>query len=104
MAASCPTDVVARSRSSRCHACRDRANHSLTESGRADTEREVEPTAEVLERDHMRQFDELLVVELPPQSVKELVRDLDRRPAHADGIVENQFLAVGKELARPIRR
>ncbi len=76
--------------------CGHRAHHALAEARRADAERQVEATAHVLQRDHVRQLHELRVVEVLPQLGEERVGHLHRRAAHADRVVEDELLEVGE--------
>src|SRR5712692_2172044 len=74
--------------------CGHRAHHAFAEARRADAERQVEATAQVLQRDHVRELHELSVVEVLPQLGEERVRHLHRRAAHADRVVEHELLKV----------
>src|ERR1035441_4479774 len=82
----------------------NRAHHPLAKAGGADTERQVEPAAQVLQGDHARQLHQLIVVEVLAQCAEQLVGDLNRSAAHPHRIVEDQLVEVAEELAVAIAR
>jgi hypothetical protein len=80
---------------------RDHANHAVAVAGRPYAERAVEAAAHVLQRDHVRQLDDLGVAEVRAERGEQLVRNVGRRAAHADGVVQDHLLLLGECPAGP---
>jgi hypothetical protein len=77
-------------------------HHAVAEARRADTQRQVEATPHVLQRDQVCQLHELGVVEVPAQLGDERVGHLHGCAAHADRVVEYELLDVGEQRAGPV--
>jgi hypothetical protein len=79
-------------------------DHPVAEPGRPDPKRGVEPSTQVLERDHQRELHHLGVAEMPTQGRNELVGHVHRSPAHARGEVQHQLLDLGEPWAGLVGR
>ncbi len=64
----------------------------------------VEARAHVLERDHVRELDELALVEALAQRREEVLVDDGGRPAHRDRVIQHEPLELIELLAVPIAR
>lgn len=84
--------------------CRHRAHHPVGEAGGADAERDVEPSAQVLQRNVVCEFDELHLVEVLAEFLDERVGHLRWCACHGGGVVQDQLLDVGELLAVPVVR
>ena len=56
-----------------------------------DLQRAIEASAEILERDCLRQFDHLLIVKLRADLGEHLIGNLRRRTGHSLGIAQERF-------------
>src|SRR3989442_15074682 len=61
---------------------------------RRDPEGVVEPVRKVGDRDHQRELDDLLLVEVLPQILQRRVANHRRAPGHAVGVEDDRFLAL----------
>jgi hypothetical protein len=80
------------------------AERPLGESPVLDAESPIEARPVVLERDDVRDLDELSLIELVAQSVEEHVRDIDGAPRHAGRVIKHELLELREPRAPLIRR
>ena len=84
----------ARSRGSGRH-----AHHPFAEAGGGHVEGAVEARAHVLQRDHVRQLDQLALVEVRAHRREQLVGHGGGRAAHGRGVVEHETLELAELVA-----
>ena len=73
---------------------RQRAHRPLAKVLAFDAKGVIVPRPVILPGDGRGEFDQLCVAEPGAQTGEENIRDLDRRPGHSVGVLENQSLPV----------